>query len=110
MAMQKLLIPSLMLLLHDQAMADTRDTLCQVLDTPGCSGPFPPGHTGVTRSWWAIGSESYGVRIQNFSVVLSLPKASKQGTGVTAIVPSIERTVCVVQASSMLLEYTSVVG
>ena len=69
------------------------DAVCAKGRRPGCNGPFPPGHRGVSHSWWAIGAESFQATILSVTVDLALPTPPKTQSGWVALVPSLENTV-----------------
>ena len=69
------------------------DEVCSQIGDDGCFGTFPPGHTVMTPSYWAIGSNDSIATIESVIVNLLPPPLPTDLHGAGVITPSLENTV-----------------
>ena len=72
------------------------DGLCLGGSGSACPVTYPPGHSYMGQSYWAIGNNSFNTTILSFVGKLSVPEAPTVNgsiSGVQAINPSMENTV-----------------
>lgn len=72
----------------------TADPVCDLYGNDGCSCTYPPGHSAITSSWWAIGHRAFQATMKSVVVNLLTPPIPTDLHGAIVIIPSLENTVC----------------